>query len=139
MNLKKRLANIANLFLNPMGVQILPYSRPGKEYTGSSIQSKVQRNPNYPIFRDSKWHYAFELSDGTLTPTYVDSLQEWHEIRRQFIFSRIDSVIGPLEGKSCLDIACNSGFWSIELAKRGAVVKAFDKSASEINKARAIT
>jgi SAM-dependent methyltransferase len=109
------------------------------ERKGSSSEHKMLRNPNHPIFRDSKWHYAFRLSDGTFTQTHTKDLQEWHDLRRQFIFGRIDSMIGSLDGKSCLDIACNSGFWSIELAKRGAVVEAFDHAESDSEKARAIT
>lgn len=74
------------------------------------------------------WHYPHDLGDGVVTTPWWDWLPYWHDVRRQAIFGRVHEIFGPsLKGLRCLDVACNSGFWSFELIDRGAdSVYAFD-------------
>lgn len=76
------------------------------------------------------WHYQHDLGDGVLTKPWMDWLIGWHQLRRGIIFDRLTPYFGDrLTGLSCLDVACNSGFWSFELIDRGAdSVFAFDES-----------
>ncbi|HRQ79925.1 MAG TPA: class I SAM-dependent methyltransferase [Azospirillaceae bacterium] len=63
-----------------------------------------------------------------MTKPWWDWLPYWHGVRRQAIFERVHEYFGPsLAGLRCMDVACNSGFWSFELIDRGAdSVFAFD-------------
>lgn len=74
------------------------------------------------------WHYPHNLGDGVVTKPWWDWLPYWHGVRREAIFGRVHEIFGPsLAGLRCLDMACNSGFWSFELIDRGAdSVYAFD-------------
>ena len=78
--------------------------------------------------QERHWHYRHDLGDGVFTVPWLEWLTTWHALRRGVIFERISEHLGPsLDGLSCLDIACNSGFWSFELVERGAArVLAFD-------------
>ena len=68
------------------------------------------------------WFHNLHLPDGTQTcpdhwlgdfPAF-----KWREVEA--------SIPGDLNGWSCLDIGCNAGFYSFELAKRGATVLGID-------------
>ncbi len=74
------------------------------------------------------WHYPHDLGDGVVTKPWWDWLPYWHNVRRQAIFGQVHEIFGPsLKGLRCLDMACNSGFWSFEMIDRGAdSVYAFD-------------
>jgi tRNA (mo5U34)-methyltransferase len=62
------------------------------------------------------WYHTFRLPDGSLTPGYIDTVDE------------VDRVPLPasLAGKRCLDVGTCDGFWAIEMAKRGGAVTAID-------------
>ncbi len=76
------------------------------------------------------WHYRYDLGDDVITEPFAEDLQSWHDLRRRIIIPLIlNQSGGTLAGKKCLDPACNSGFWSFELARQGAgEVLAFDQS-----------
>lgn len=84
------------------------------------------------------WHYCHDLGDGVVTTPWYDWLSSWHPLRRDIIFGEIAKVLGPsLAGMRCLDIACNSGFWSFEAVERGAEsVLAFDTQENWVDNAR---
>ena len=44
------------------------------------------------------------------------------------LFGAFCNHLPELTGKRCLDIGCNNGFFSFELAKRGAIVKGIDNN-----------
>jgi tRNA (mo5U34)-methyltransferase len=78
------------------------------------------------------WFHNVHLPDGTQTapghplgdfPTF-----KWREIATH--------LPEDLTGWSALDIGCNSGFYSVELARRGAHVTAFDKDPHFLKQAR---
>jgi tRNA (mo5U34)-methyltransferase len=80
----------------------------------------------------SPWFQNLHLPDGSETapnhplgdyPTF-----KWRDISRH--------IPEDLGGWTALDIGCNAGFYSIELAKRGALVTAIDKDPHFLRQAR---
>ncbi len=78
------------------------------------------------------WFHNLHLPDGTQTapkhflgdfPTY-----KWRELA--------DHLPADLNGWSALDIGCNAGFYSFELARRGARVTAMDSNPHYLRQAR---
>jgi tRNA (mo5U34)-methyltransferase len=78
------------------------------------------------------WFHNLHLPDGSQTaanhPLGDFPAFKWRDIGNQL----------PLDLKGCtaLDIGCNAGFYSIELAKRGALVTAIDKDPHFLAQAR---
>ena len=79
------------------------------------------------------WHYAYKFegeisfsshhnNPGPLTNISERPLQRF----KHFMPYLVESQGGSLKGKRVLDIACNSGFWSIQCALLGAEVVGFD-------------
>lgn len=65
---------------------------------------------------DVSWYHTFRLPDGTLTPGYIDTVDEVGRV----------PLPESLSGKRCLDVGTCDGFWAIEMAKRGGDVVAID-------------
>ena len=79
------------------------------------------------------WMYRFELATGLYTPIAIDELQEIHDTRKKMIFTALDKIFyNNYNSLTCLDIACNEGFFSFELLKRN-VKKVIGFDAREIN------
>jgi len=79
------------------------------------------------------WHYAYEFDNGLSFGTHhnhpgldTDLPQRPLQRFKHFMPYLIDAEGGSLKGKSVLDVACNSGFWSIQCALLGADVVGFD-------------
>jgi len=83
------------------------------------------------------WHYQFDLGDGVITQP-SRPIQAWHECRKSFIMGFICTFLGnSLRGMRCLDIGCNAGFWSFELAKMQAdYIRAVDSAQGVIDQAK---
>jgi tRNA (mo5U34)-methyltransferase len=62
------------------------------------------------VARRGAWYHTFELPGGVTTPGYFD-------LRR--VVGKLP-LPASLDGKRCLDAAACEGFWSFELARRGA-------------------
>lgn len=60
--------------------------------------------------RIGPWYHTFELPDGAITPGYFDL---------RGVVAKLP-LPASLAGKRCLDAAACDGFWSFELARRGA-------------------
>jgi SAM-dependent methyltransferase len=89
------------------------------------------------------WHYAYEFEGGLSFATRhnnpgldTDDAKRHLQRFRHFMPYLVASCGGSLEGKRILDIACNSGFWSIQCALLGAEVVGFDARAELIEQAR---
>jgi SAM-dependent methyltransferase len=91
------------------------------------------------------WHYsyAFEgglqfrsrhIDAGALTDEPARPLQRF----RHFMPYVIEAAGSSLRGKRVLDIACNSGFWSMQCALLGADVVGFDARQELIDQANAL-
>lgn len=92
--------------------------------------------------RHHLWHYAYEFEGGLAFPTRhnnpgLDTDDPARPLQRfrHFMPYLIQSQGGTLKGKRVLDIACNSGFWSIQCALLGAEVVGFDARAELIEQA----
>ena len=89
------------------------------------------------------WHYAYEFDGGLSFPTRhnnpgldTDDPKRPLQRFRHFMPYLMESQGGSLRGKRVLDIACNSGFWSIQCALLGAEVIGFDARAELIEQAK---
>lgn len=89
------------------------------------------------------WHYAYEFEGGLSFPTRhnnpgLDTDNAGRHLQRfgHFMPYLLEACGGSLEGKRVLDVACNSGFWSIQCALRGAEVVGFDARPELIEQAR---
>ncbi len=84
------------------------------------IRAEFARHPH--------WHYAYEFEGGLAFATShnnpgLDTDVPGRQLQR---FRHFMPYLGSLAGKRVLDIACNSGFWSIQCALLGADVVGFD-------------
>ncbi len=67
------------------------------------------------------WHYPFDLGNGILVdPTYDYRAEKVVELQNFVWPIVLERCGGSLNGLRVLDIACNSGFWSLEAHKAGA-------------------
>jgi tRNA (mo5U34)-methyltransferase len=83
------------------------------------------------------WMYEFDLGDGVKTPLLAEELRSVHSTREQMIMPVVDCFFPEgLQDKSCLDIACNEGYFSHLLYHRGATVRGIDIRETNIGRAR---
>jgi tRNA (mo5U34)-methyltransferase len=85
------------------------------------------------------WMYEFDLGDGIKTPILASELRSIHQTRAEMIFQEIDRRYPEgIKGIRCLDVACNEGFFSHLLYRRGAIVTGIDIRTSNIERALAV-
>lgn len=91
------------------------------------------------------WHYAYEFDGGISFPAHhndpgplADAPERPLQRFRHFMPYLVEAAHGSLQGKRILDIACNSGFWSIQCALLGAEVVGFDARPELIEQANLI-
>ncbi len=69
------------------------------------------------LVRSRPWFYAFELPDGTLTPTDSDpAVLHLHATRRAHLRAVIEGIPGASR-MTALDLASHEGFFTVELAR----------------------
>jgi SAM-dependent methyltransferase len=93
-----------------------------------------------------QWHYAYRFAGGLDFPVrhadpraLADSPDRPLQRFRHFMPWLLDACGGTLAGKRVLDIACNSGFWSMQCALLGArEVVGFDARQELIDQANLI-
>jgi 2-polyprenyl-3-methyl-5-hydroxy-6-metoxy-1,4-benzoquinol methylase len=92
------------------------------------------------LARFPHWHYAYEFEGGLAFQTsHVNPGLDSHRPERPLQrFRHFMPYVGSLAGKRVLDIACNSGFWSIQCALLGADVVGFDARPELIEAANAL-
>jgi tRNA (mo5U34)-methyltransferase len=93
----------------------------------SALQALGDATSRFP-----EWHYCFEFDGGWSTAKQAGghirvqppdrALQRF----RHFVPDLVQASGGSLDGLRVLDIACNAGFWSLQLALLGATVVGFD-------------
>ena len=71
------------------------------------------------IERLAPWMYEFTFGDGMRTPLLSEHLRTVHSVRLSMIVDMLD-VASLQRGSTVLDVACNEGYFGLELAKRGA-------------------
>lgn len=86
------------------------------------------------------WFYPFELGDGLrTTPAIPEQVVGIFETRLRMVNAAVDAHFGSrVRGLECLDIGCHEGFYSLEMAKRGAKVTGIDARTENLNRARFI-
>ena len=68
-----------------------------------------------------EWFYAYELPDGSVTPTYhgVD-IQAIHDTRWQMLEHCLEQLLGAKRsGLSALDLASHQGWFAVKMAQAG--------------------
>lgn len=88
------------------------------------------------------WHYAYQFEGGLCFAAHHHhagplSNEPRRPLQRfrHFMPSLVQACGGTLAGKTVLDIACNSGFWSLQCALLGAEVVGFDSRQELIDQA----
>jgi len=86
------------------------------------------------------WFYSFEFSNGAATNVSDSLVKKIHSDRAEIIFSYLDQLYEEKwQNIECLDIACNQGWFSSQLAIRGAhKVTGFDVRERHIKMANTI-
>ncbi len=85
------------------------------------------------------WMYEFDLGDGVKTQTLGPELSSVHVTRERMVFPILDRLYPRgLEEADCLDVACNEGYFSHQLYRRGARVKGIDIREINVERARTI-
>jgi tRNA (mo5U34)-methyltransferase len=105
------------------------------EQTGETLETFIS-NPQTPlerkIFDIGPWFHNLHLPDGTQTaPNHP--LGDFPSFKWKNISGAIPK---SLKGWRVLDIGCNAGFYSFELAKRGAHVTGIDLDGHYLRQAR---
>lgn len=107
---------------------------------GSNRPSKEEIQAEFA--KHDSWHYTYAFEGGisiSVDRDHSGAGVERHLQRyRHFMPYLIHAQNGSLEGKRVLDIACNSGFWSMQCALLGAEVVGFDARAELIEQANFI-
>lgn len=105
-----------------------------REWSDERIRAEFARHPF--------WHYAYELEGGLSFRTAhhnpglnTDDPERPLQRFRHFMPYVVEALGGSLQGKRILDIACNSGFWSLQCALLGAEVVGFDARPELIDEA----
>src|SRR5829696_2739081 len=97
-----------------------------------AAESPSSASSSSDIERLGPWFHNLHLPDGAQTcpghPFGDFPAFKWHELAPH--------VPADLAGWSCLDIGCNAGFYSFELARRGARVLGIDLDERYLTQAR---
>jgi tRNA (mo5U34)-methyltransferase len=127
---------------------------------GLTTRRPADLNPIWPLPRDCSgpsteeirrefakyeaWHYAYEFECALAFPRRYGKHQPPQDRQRpmqrfrHFMPYLVDAAGGSLKGKRVLDIACNSGFWSVQCALLGADVVGFDARNELVEQAKLI-
>ena len=85
------------------------------------------------------WMYEFDLGDGVKTPLVLDELRSIHDTRTKLIRPAIQQLFPTgLVGKTCLDVACNEGYFSHLLYELGGNVTGIDVREENIVRAQKV-
>ncbi|HEX2095159.1 MAG TPA: methyltransferase domain-containing protein [Longimicrobiaceae bacterium] len=121
----------------PAVAPVWPLPRRARGLADEDVRREFARFPH--------WHYAYSFEGGLSfrtahnnpgldTDDPVRPLQRF----RHFMPYLVQAQGGTLKGKRILDIACNSGFWSIQCALLGAEVVGFDARPELIEQANLV-
>jgi tRNA (mo5U34)-methyltransferase len=83
-----------------------------------------------------EWFYAYDLPDGTTTPTYHGAdIQAIHDTRWQMLQSCLAKRLGTaVEGLTALDLASHQGWFALKMAQAGfASVQGIDARESHVS------
>ena len=70
---------------------------------------------------NAPWFYRYKFEGGMESPSMQPLIDEIHQVRADLIFPHLDLAFeGRWAGQRCLDIGCHEGWFSFQLAARGA-------------------
>jgi len=154
----KFLARKVSRLVRTLGYEMHRIDRGARSTPGDTAAAPPSVNPVWPLPRrgggppdeeirqafakSELWHYAYEFEGGLsfsahhhhAGPHANDPRRPLQRFRH-FMPSLVQACGGSLAGKSVLDIACNSGFWSLQCALLGADVVGFDSRQELIDQA----
>lgn len=95
-------------------------SKPAKSEPESSVSVTEARHLQ-SLAMEKNWFYPFELPDGRRTPCQLSAeVLKVHETRWQMLAASLEQLYGKdWSTLSCLDLGCNQGYFSVQLARRG--------------------
>lgn len=82
------------------------------------------------------WHYSYELGEGARVEATIDGIMPMHRLNQKIMFHLLKTGFGDISGKRIVDVACASGFHTMEMARRGARMVGVDIDAPSIEQAR---
>jgi SAM-dependent methyltransferase len=94
---------------------------------------KATRAGRYPY-----WHYSFDLGDGVIIEANIEGQMPFQRLNNRIMMALIDKFFDPVDIRTVLDVACSSGFHTIELARRGWTVSAIDIDPTQIEQAKLV-
>lgn len=123
------MASFVNRVTHPLKRALRPLRRLTK---GGRVRSDLDRF--------GTWTYPFDVGDGVTTKLHTDWMAESHATRSRMTLEPLDRIYdGRWDQVRCLDVACNEGYFGMEVAKRGAKeVVAFDAREINVEKAEFI-
>lgn len=91
------------------------------------------------LVKARSWFYAFELPDGSATPTDVDpAVLHLHATRRERL-REVISAIPAADRGTALDLASHEGFFTVELARHCRHVRGLELRERSVTAAEMIT
>jgi len=125
---------------------VVPYS-PEMSSAMTIGENAFRRSPKkFESLKQHDWGYYFYLGGGfstlgaekSLTKSkLVSKYRSLHRLR--MIINGIEAIVGALDQLDFLDMGCNWGAFSVELAARGAHVDGVDLRAENVQKAQMLT
>lgn len=87
-----------------------------------------------------RWFYRYSFANGVTNEPPDPVTQAIHEERARLVFPELDRIVGDRwDTTECLDVACHEGWFSMQLAARGAArVVGLDIRAEHVKKANVI-
>src|ERR1041384_1385250 len=71
--------------------------------------------------KNAPWFYRYRFEGGAESASMQPLIDEIHQVRADLIFPFLDLAFeGRWAGQRCLDIGCHEGWFSFQLAARGA-------------------
>lgn len=137
-----------NKVFRHLGYEVKKINKASEIY-GTAPENPLEINPVWPLPRCKNgpsdeeirtefakydlWHYAYEFEGGLKFSSHhnqpgkdADRPERPLQRFKHFMPYLVNAAGGSLKGKRILDIACNSGFWSIQCGLLGAEVVGFD-------------
>jgi SAM-dependent methyltransferase len=96
-------------------------------------KAEIERRKREVVDRVGPWFsHNIHLGEGVFT---IGESANSQEVRLPFVVQLATDLIGPLEGKRILDVACMEGMFAIELASRGAEVLGIEGRPEHVERA----
>lgn len=82
------------------------------------------------------WHYSYDLGQGAKVEATIDGIMPMHRLNQKIMFHLLTTGFGDISGKRIIDVACASGFHTMEMARQGGRMVGVDIDGPSIEQAR---